>query len=298
MKVVAPWNAPLTSGEHALIVLGISVAGFALLAMAVRTWVVRREVSGRYRPAIAASLGVLVVAATAYALIYLQFTGGYSWNGRLWVPGPNAMAAWSTRYLDWAVTVPLLVVELVAVSSLRGTAISRTRRLGAALAFLMIVTGYIGGVVIDDGQDFGALLVWGAVSAVFFAGLYVLVLITVLRSLPALPSAARPAYRDAMVLLLGTWFVYPIVFGLQGATSGGGWATAGQLLLCGADVVAKVGFGVLLHKVAKLRTAFDVQTGLDSHPETLWIDGLRQSDALLPPSVDDEPPARAEVPRT
>jgi bacteriorhodopsin len=157
---------------------------------------------------------------------------------------------------------------------------------GVVAAVAMIAAGYLGGVVIDGGRDRTALLVWGLLSAVFFAVLYAVVLITVLRSLPALPSVARPPYRRAMVLLMATWFVYPIVFGLQGATAGGAWVATAQVLLCAADVVAKVGFGLLIQKVAKLRTAFDVQTGLDTHPETLWVNGERHSDALYPAAAD------------
>jgi bacteriorhodopsin len=96
--------------------------------------------------------------------------------------------------------------------------------------------------------------------------------------------SSREAVPPTRRILLVAWFVYPIVFGLQGATSGGAWATTAQLLLCAADVVAKVGFGLLIQKVAKLRTAFDVQTGLETHPETLWINGERHSDALYPAS--------------
>jgi bacteriorhodopsin len=293
-EVTAPWRTPLTGTEHDLIAFGIAVAGFALLAMLVRTWVTRGEVSGRYRPAIAASLGLTTVAALSYVLIYFQFDGAYSWNGSVWVPGIRAASAWSTRYLDWAVSVPLLVVELIAVSNLQGAAMKRTRSIAVVAAFLMIATGYLGGVAIGGGEDRTALLVWGVVSSAFFVVVYVLVLRTVLASLPALPSAARPPYRAAMLVLMITWFVYPVVYGLQGMTSGGGWAVTGQLLLCTADVVAKVGFGVLLHRVAKLRTAFDVQTGIDTHPETIWIDRMRQSDALLPASSDREA-LRAEV---
>jgi bacteriorhodopsin len=205
---------------------------------------------------------------------------GYDAKGSSWIPNAGAVWVWSARYMDWSVTVPLLVVELVAVSSLRGAAVARTRVAGVAAAFAMIATGYLGGVAIDGGQSRSALLVWGLVSSVFFAVLYVLVIVTVLRSLPALPALARAAYRNAMILLMITWFVYPIVFGLQGATRGGAWATTGQLLLCAADVIAKVGFGLLIQKVAKLRTAFDAITGLETHPQSLWIDGERLSDAV------------------
>jgi hypothetical protein len=67
--VIAPWAAPLTGTERALVSYGLVVAALALLAMLVRTWVVRNEVSGRYRPAIAASLGVLSVAFLSYVVL-------------------------------------------------------------------------------------------------------------------------------------------------------------------------------------------------------------------------------------
>jgi bacteriorhodopsin len=285
-EVVAPWAAPLTDLERSLVSYALVVAGLALLAMLVRTWTVRHEMSARYRPAVAASLGVLSVAFLSYLLLVVKFDVGYSRVGSLWMPNDDAVWVWSARYMDWTVTVPLLVVELVAVSSLAARALSRARAIGVTAAVLMIAAGYLGGIAIDGGRDRSALLTWGLISAVFFAVLYGVVLLAVLRSLPALPSVARPTYRNAMILLMITWFIYPIVFGLQGATSGGAWAATSQVLLCAADVVAKVGFGLLIQKVAKLRTAFDVQTGLDTHPETLWVDGERHSDALYPAPTD------------
>lgn len=285
-EVVAPWATPLTDLQRSIVAYVLVVAGLALLAMLVRTWTVRGEVSGRYRPAIAASLSVLTVAFLSYVVLVIEFDVGYTRVGSSWIPNDQAVWVWSARYMDWTVTVPLLVVELVAVSSLAARALTRTRALGVAAAVAMIAAGYIGGVAVDGGRDRTALLVWGLISAVFFAVLYAIVLITVLRSLPALPSVARPTYRNAMILLMATWFVYPVVFGLQGATSGGAWVATSQVLLCAADVVAKVGFGLLIQQVAKLRTAFDVQTGLATHPETLWVNGERHSDALHPASAD------------
>jgi bacteriorhodopsin len=291
--IIAPWAAPLTDAERSLIEYGVVVAGLALLAMLIRTWLVRSEVSGRYRPAVAASMGVLAVAFLSYVAVAVAITTGYTRVGDVWVPGDHAVWAWSVRYMEWAISVPLLVVELMAVSTLRGRTLSRIRSIGVGAAFLMITAGYMGGIVVGGGEDRSALLLWGVISAVFFGLLYTVVLYTVLHSLPALPSLARPTYRNAMVLLMVTWFVYPIVFGLQGWTEGGGWAVVGQLVLCAADVVAKVGFGVQIHRVAKLRTAFDVDAGLDTHPESLWIDGERHPGMRIPVTLD---PSASDVP--
>jgi len=56
-----------------------------------------------------------------------------------------------------------------------------------------------------------------------------------------------------------------------------------QLAYSAADVLAKVGFGVLVHKVAKLRTAEDVVAGRETHPEPVWVSDVHRSDAVLPP---------------
>ena len=93
--------------------------------------------------------------------------------------------------------------------------------------------------------------------------------------------------RTAMTVLIVTWFVYPIVFGLQGVVSGGAWTTAAHVALCAADVIAKVVFGMLLLRVARIRTAADVVAGEDVHPEGIWIDQLRQSTGVQARPVGD-----------
>jgi bacteriorhodopsin len=122
---------------------------------------------------------------------------------------------------------------------------------------LMIALGFLGAFVIDDGRSFGALLLLGALSALCFIALYVLITGVARSTLPRITTAARSPYRAATVLLLTVWFVYPIVYGVQGITSGGIWATIGSVALCSADLVAKVGFGSLIHRAAVLRSRAD-----------------------------------------
>jgi hypothetical protein len=49
-----------------------------------------------------------------------------------------------------------------------------------------------------------------------------------------------------------------------------------------ADIAAKVGFGALIHKVAKLRTAEDVNAGEETHPEEVWISSVKHSSGVQP----------------
>lgn len=273
--VLAPWETPLTTAERSLILYGMVVAGFALGAALLRMQAVRGEVGVRYRPAIVAGIGVAAVAFASYVAIAIAFVLGYDRHGSVWLPNDGAILSWSPRYMDWSVTVPLLVVELIAVSALTGPLARRLRAVGMAAAFLMILLGYLGGVVIDGGRDRTALTITGIVSSVFFVVLYVVIIVTVVRSLPSFPRTIRGPYRSAMVLLLVVWFVYPVVFGLQGLVQGGAWTTALQLALCAADVAAKVGYGALLTRVARLRTAADLVDGEAGRPRSVWLDQVR-----------------------
>jgi bacteriorhodopsin len=287
--IVAPWDAALTAPERSLVLYAVVVASLALLAMLLRMWSARREVSSRYRPAIYAGAGVLTVAFLSYVVLTVSFMTGYDRHGAAFVANDAAILSWAPRYMDWSVSVPLLVVELLAVSTLVGRTAVWARAVGVTAAFLMIVLGYLGGVVIDDGTNFDALLGFGIASSVFFAVLYVVVIGTVVASLPSLPAAARPAYRGAMLLLLVVWFVYPIVFGLQGFASGSWFAVTAHVVLSAADIVAKTGYSLLILRVALLRTAADVAGGVDVHPEAIWVDQYRQSDPVLPPSFAPQP---------
>ena len=84
---------------------------------------------------------------------------------------------------------------------------------------------------------------------------------------PIAPLAATAVGLDA------TW----IAVSEAGLTS-----TSAEVGYSVTDVVAKVGFGVLVHKVAKLRTAEDVAAGIDTHPEPVWSSHVHKSDGVLP----------------
>lgn len=282
-NVLQPWMVPLTDGERAFVEYGVAVTAFALAAMLTRMWSARREVGDRYRPAVHASVAVCTVAFLSYLLLAFEFQTGYHRSHGMWVPGADAVGTWTARYIDWTVSVPLLVVEVIAVSAITGRAAWRARWIGGTAAALMVVLGFLGAVVVGGGTDFTALLWLGVGSSVCFVVVYAVIVTVVLRSLPVLPAAARAPMTTAMVVLLVTWFVYPVVYGLQGVVSGGGWTVAEHLMMSGADIVAKVVFGLLLLRVARIRTASDVLAEDDLHAESIWIDQLRQSEGAARP---------------
>ena len=281
----APWNAPLTQPEYLLSLYFLVIAGLALFAAFLRTWTTRNEVGSRYRGAIVAHLSITIVASLSYALIVVGFLRGYDSTSAGYRPNSEAILAFAPRYMDWSITVPLLGFELLAVCTLLGAAARRSQWLAGGSAFLMILSGFLGAIIIGGGEDTAQLLLWGAISCIFWVFTTVVLIRAVRASAAHLTHETAGLLRQATALLLGGWVIYPLVFLIQIFAFGGGWTTTIQVALCAADVIVKVGFGSLIHRIAKVRTAEDVRAGYDVHPESIWISSVKLSDAGVPHEV-------------
>ncbi|MGY2065696.1 bacteriorhodopsin [Blastococcus sp. SYSU DS0619] len=283
MDTPAPELQAMPLGLYDVVQLALLGAGFALFAYFLYALTSREEVSARYRPSAYAGLCLAAVAALAYARLVSNWDAGFTLQGDVYVPNQEARHTISSRYIDWSITVPLLVVELLAVCSLAGARARNLRFSTMAAAFLMIVTGYMGSQVIAQGRDTTALVVWGLISTAFFVYLYVALIGAVRASLPTMGAEAATSLRNATIVLLGSFGIYPLIYAIPVfADVTPAWLTAMQVGYSVTDVVAKVGFGVLIHKVAKLRTAEDVREGVDVHTEPVWSSNVHKSDAVLP----------------
>ena len=257
--------------QYHLVLYALSVTLVALLASSVYSLLQRHEVSKKYRPALIASGIITLVAALSYAFIVSRWLGGWSAQGDRFVPDPADPFSDSYRYADWTVTVPLLAAELLAVTTLAGTRLRNARGLAMAAAALMIATGLVGQLADEGpgGGDTAAVVTWGLVSTAFFLVLYAVLGAAVRTSLRELPADAATGLRTATILLFSVFGAYPLVY-LVFVFLGDdrpNWAVTVQLAFCAADVAAKVGFGALVHKVAKLRTAHDAETGESRLPD-------------------------------
>jgi bacteriorhodopsin len=278
-----PESLALSSGQYDLVLYFEVVAGFGLLASSLWSLTSRSEIGARYRPAVLASMCITAIAALSYLFLVVKWDSGYVLQDNLYRPTAEARLTQSPRYMDWSVTVPLLTAELLAVCSISGSALRRLRTSTMAAAFLMILTGFIGAKVIDDGANVGARVLWGLISTVFLCYLYPALIHPVRRSLSTMSADAGRSLTAALTLLLGTFVIYPLVYAIPvffDPTPR--WTVAMHVAFSVADLTAKVGFGALVHRVAKLRTAEDVTAGVDTHPESVWVSHLHCSEAVQP----------------
>ncbi len=110
--------------------------------------------------------------------------------------------------MDWILTVPLLMVELVAVLVLpkeesRGLLVKL-----AIAAFFMIALGYPGEIQTDLVQR----TIWGTLSTIPFVYIMVVLWKQLSASLDRQPEAVKPLVRGARLLTLASWGFYPIAY--------------------------------------------------------------------------------------
>ena len=222
----------------------------------------RPNVNREYRPALMVSGLVVTIACYHYFMIrqswqhaFILVADGYTGSG----------AAFNDfyRYADWILTVPLLMVELVAVLRLEPLkAKSLLTRLVIAAA-AMIALGYPG-EIISFPEGWTERVIWGSLSSIPFFYILFVLWVELTNSLSTQPVAARKLIELSRLVILITWAVYPIAYLLGGtpqallAKSGGNVDASGIVALqvgyAIADMTAKAGFGILIYFIAKAKS--------------------------------------------
>merc|ERR1711967_163445 len=153
------------------------------------------------------------------------------------------------RYMDWLLTVPLLLIEILLVMDLtpeKYNCKAWTLGLGSAL---MIVSGYYGELVVT-GDLTPRWHCWFASMAFF---LYIV--FELLVGLSAATNAEtnptiRGTIRTAQVVTVISWCTYPAVYlfpmyGISAATS----VVSIQIGYCASDIISKCGVGIVIYQI-------------------------------------------------
>lgn len=140
------------------------------------------------------------------------------------------------RYIDWFVTTPLLLLDLLLTAAVPWPTILVT----ILLDEVMIVSGLVGALTHTTYK-------WGYFVFGFLALLYVVyVLVVVGRGhARALGGSVYSTFQKCAVLTIGVWFLYPIAWGLS--EGGNVIHPDSEAIFYGIlDIIAKPLFGILL----------------------------------------------------
>jgi bacteriorhodopsin len=238
-------------------VLSFSVA--AQLFTAIFLLATQARVLARYRQAVVISAIVCGIAAYHYFRIFDSFRGAFvttAQGGRgTYVQAVGQSFNEAYRYVDWFLTVPLLLTELVVVLALsRKLQNSLLYRLIPASA-LMIGLGYPGEISGDN----VVRNVFGLLSTIPFLYILYVLFVELTRSLDRQPAAVRNTVGGIRFLLLATWGVYPIAYiiPLYASHAGAAAWVAKQGGYSVADILSKCLYGLLIYRIARLKSMDD-----------------------------------------
>lgn len=254
----------LSSEQYSLVYNAFSFTFAAMFATFIYLVLSRANVAPKYRNALTMSSLVVAIAGYHYFRIFeswsAAFTSTTTAEGVVTYVASGAVFNDAYRYIDWLLTVPLLVAELIAVMTLApGKKGWLTFRLATAAA-LMVILGYPGEVAADTGTR----ALWGFISTLPFLYILYELFVGLGPAIQQETGQAKVLLRNIRLLLLGTWGFYPIVY-LIPIVFADAAATAGVLIAvqvgyCIADVAAKCGYGIMIYAIARTKT---IDEGLD-----------------------------------
>lgn len=253
-----------TIGQFNLVSNAFSFTMATMLAATIYFWFGRSQVATVYKQAMTITGLVTLIALYHYWRIFESWNAAYDVDLVAGTISPSATYAFNEayRYVDWLLTVPLLLIELILVMRLsREETISKGIRL-PLLAALMIILGYPGEVA----DDAGSRWVWGILSMIPFLWIVYELVVGLSKSIAAQPENVRGLVSLARYLTIFAWLFYPIVYFLPLIVplDGGVPKTIIEIGYSAADIVAKAVFGVLIYLIAVRKS--EAEAGASARP--------------------------------
>ncbi len=244
----------LTQGQYELVYNSFSFVIASMGAATLFFLLIRNRVAPQHRTAIALTTLVTAIALYHYLRIFGSWEDAFSFTGSSFIQD-GAPFNEGYRYVDWLLTVPLLLAELVVVLKLSDV---KTRSLLIRLstaAIAMIVLGYPGEIADPDSASRWAWWIAGMIPFLYI--LYVL-FGELKNSLDRQSPRVRTLVKYMRYVLLVTWSFYPIAYLAPQLIENA--ATAEVLRQTGysiSDVLAKPLFGLLVVAIALSKSKDD-----------------------------------------
>jgi len=245
---------PISFGQYSLVYNSFSFVLAAMGAATVFLFLNRSQVAPKYKAAITISGLVTMIALYHYYRIFNSWDGAYSvLNGVVTATGHPFNDAY--RYVDWLLTVPLLVTELILVMRLPGNEGPKKATRLAFLAAIMVILGYPGEISTVASTRW----LWWCLSMIPFLIIQFELFVGLKDSIAAQPANVRGLVSSARYITVVTWLFYPIVFTLPMLGLAGGSAIVGvQVGYSIADVLAKAAFGIFIYSIAVKKSEYEL----------------------------------------
>jgi bacteriorhodopsin len=247
--------APMSTDQYLTVmnVFSLSVAlfaGFAALFI-----LLRRNVAPAYSIAVSMMAAIMIMAGYHYFRIYSNWGVSFALRGGEFVPTGYPFS-YAYRYADWLGTVPLLVTASILVLDLgRDKSTSLVSRLSVS-AVLMVLLGYLGE---GEYSNMAVRATWGAAASLPFGYILFILWGEMTQVLHFESARVRVLFSGLRFMLLASWGFYPVVYMLPLFGLGGPEHTALiQIGNSAADLLAKIGVGLMILAIAREKTEEDI----------------------------------------
>lgn len=160
------------------------------------------------------------------------------------------------RYIDWLVTTPLLLIKFPLLLGLKG---GKGRSLLTKLVIadiIMIIGGYIGESSINLAGGFTQLGLWAyVVGCVAWFYIIYLLFTNVTIAAEDKPAPIRKALLQMRLFILIGWAIYPVGYAVTLFAPGIEVQLVRELIYNFADLINKVGFGLIAFFAVKTMSA-------------------------------------------
>merc|ERR1712007_379610 len=238
-----------------------NVLSFSLASMMAATmylWLSVSAVKDQYKSAVIISGLVTLIAAYHYIRIFNSWVDAYSYIGVKQGDGPkltgyNFNDAY--RYMDWLLTVPLLLIEILLVMNLDSWTFNcKAWVLGVGSA-LMIVSGYYGELIITGDLE-SRWNCWYASMCFFLYIVYELLIGLRAATASEVDYKIARKIKIAQVMTVISWCTYPVVYlfpmlGFQASES----VVCIQLGYCVSDIISKCGVGLVIYQISLAKSS-------------------------------------------
>merc|ERR1712028_311348 len=245
----------------------MGMLSFSLASMMATTmylWFRSFAVKDQYKSAVLISGLVTFIAAYHYIRIFNSWVDAYEYprgkvvNGSMEMGGPSLTGVPfndAYRYMDWLLTVPLLLIEILLVMRLdEGEYNKKAWTLGFGSA-LMIASGYYGELTVT-GDLTPRWVCWFASMSFFLYIVYELLVGLSTATASEADPVVKGKIQTAQLMTVVSWCTYPVVylFPMLGISAAGAVVSI-QIGYCCSDIISKCGVGLLIYQISYAKSS-------------------------------------------
>merc|ERR1711871_1521130 len=258
----------VTDGQYQVVYDFLSFTFACMAASTLFFWLRLPSIHEKYKAALTITGLVTFIAAYHYLRIFNSWVGAYAYlpptvkkvNGiNMSLVGDPVLTGVpfndAYRYMDWLLTVPLLLIEIIFVMALSpAETTSKSFQLGLASA-VMIILGYPGELILEPSKLPQRWGWWAAACIPFLFVVYTLIWGLARKTAEEEDSSLRFKIKVAQYMTVISWCTYPIVYIIPMMGAQGANAVVGiQLGYCVSDTISKCGVGLLIYDISNAKS--------------------------------------------